>query len=451
MSISEKLRLAYVAEWLLVVSVSAVPVEYSPTVEADGTVVVMLEKREENSESLNRVINEAVGRDHAIVSHGGDGDGDGDNDGDSAHGSFTGEPPSGNTTFHLGPSKQADLLPARLEEQQGPSTAAKHLMIAGGAIAAFIFVAAIAFWLYKTKDRIFRKANFKCWKRGGGAHRLRGGDTMYDEKSSVYPQSTIFGGGGSTRPGAERKHSIPGMPFPPPAALAPSDGSLERRQSRKRLLIRTSLLPKNQPVSPVSPIDEKGTFYDGASDASSTSQQQKQPPLPPPVYMTDHPLLSPSQSSSISNIKPRKPPTTNQASSYAKMYPPPPIPTSSTPRNGNAQQAIDSRFSWTTSATSEAPNGAKSVRSSVDSEPRFRGVNSWVSHQAGRLERSERLAQLQLEQEQQQGGGGEVQLGSSPGTPRAFRHHPGAPVSFSAHQARKESADLDKQLLQSGR
>ena len=71
-------------------------------------------------------------------------------------------------------------------------------------------------------------------------------------------------------------------------------------------------------------------------------------------------------------------------------------------------------------------------------------MNSWVSHQAGRLERSERLAQLELEQREEQAR--DVQLDSSPGTPTPFTHHPGAPVSFLADRTSKESADLDKQL-----
>ncbi|CUS06859.1 unnamed protein product [Tuber aestivum] len=457
MSISKKLRLAYVAEWLLAVSISALPIEQSPVVEgADESVAVMLGKRERKHGSLGRVIDEVAGRNYDVFAQRGERDEDEDSDGDGkseggdsdgsvdSEGTSVGRDPrggthAGNTTLGWNPAEQAGSSPAKVEGQQGASTVAKNLLIAGGAIAAFIFVALIAFWLYKARGRIFRRANFKR----GTAHRFRGGGIAYDEKSSVYPQSTIFSSGSNTRPILERKYSIPGIPFPPPALALP-DTSPGRHRSREHLLIRTSLLREKRPVSSPYPVDEKGTFYDGASDADPSSPQQEDLPLPPPVYsyMTDHPLLSPSQSSSISNIKPRKPPrtattTNNRPQSYAQIYPPPPIPESNTiPRNA---PQMDSRFSWTTTVTSEAPSDVKSVRSSLNSEPMFRGVNSWVSHQAGKLERKERLAQLQLEQHEEEQAQ-DIPLGSPPATPNAFRHHPGAPVSFLEHRARMEAA-----------
>ncbi|KAG0641580.1 hypothetical protein HOY80DRAFT_725903 [Tuber brumale] len=462
MSISRDLRLAYVAEWLLVVSVSAVPVKHSSVVEeTDGNMVVMLGKREENSESLKRAVNEAVGLHRDIVArYKGNMDRDGGNYGDerseggdsvesadSSHKSSVGGGSGGsdqrdNATLGSGPLGQAGPSPTGLEGQQSSSTVARKLVVVGGVTAAFILVVTIIFWLYKTKGRIFRRTNSGRRKRCG-ADRLRGGDTVYDEKPSVYPQSTICGGGNSERPGMECKCSIPRMPLPPPAALAPPDTSVGRRQSRKNLLIRTSLLlPEKRPACSPSPTNEKGTFYDGASDVDSSpsSLEQEELSLPPPVYTTDRLLLSPSQSSSISNIKPRKPsitPTNSQQPSYAQMYPPPPIPESNTtPRNA---PIMVSRFSWTTTATSEAPSGAKSIRSSLDSEPRFRGVNSWVSHQAGRLERGGRVVQLQLEQQQQQQQ--RARNSSSPETP----------VSFLAHRARVESAELDGRLSRGGK
>ncbi|PWW79574.1 hypothetical protein C7212DRAFT_350422 [Tuber magnatum] len=390
MPISKKLRLEYVAEWLLVVSASALPMEQSPVVEgAAGSMAVML---------------------------------------------------------GLNPSEGAGSQHVRVEGRQGTSTVANNLLVAGGAAAAFIFVAAIAFWLYKTRGRTFRRANFRRWNRGA-EYRRRGGDTTYDEKSSVYPQSTIFGGGSSTQPVMERKHSVPGVPFPPPAALAPSDTSLGRHQSRKHLLSRTShLLPEKRPVSSPSPVDEKGTFYDGDSDVDSfsSSPQQEEPPLPPPPL----PILF-----HFKRQTPKTTPTStntyNRQQPYTQTYPPPPIPESETSQR-NAPQMV-SRFSWTTTATLEAPSGAKSVRSSLDSEPRFRGVNSWVSHQAGRLGRKERLAQLQLEQQQEEEQAWDIPLGSPPETPSAFRHHPGAPVSFLEHRARMEAAAMDGRLSRGGR
>jgi len=68
MPISKKLRLAYVAEWLLAVPVSAVPVEHSPVVaEGGSSMVVMHEKMEENLESLKKILGDPVRLDHELV------------------------------------------------------------------------------------------------------------------------------------------------------------------------------------------------------------------------------------------------------------------------------------------------------------------------------------------------------------------------------------------------
>lgn len=84
MPISQKLRLAYVAEWLLAVSVSAVPVEHSPVVvEGDSSMAVMYGKREENPESMEQVVSDAVRLDHEIAHHSRKGNRDSDSDGDS--------------------------------------------------------------------------------------------------------------------------------------------------------------------------------------------------------------------------------------------------------------------------------------------------------------------------------------------------------------------------------
>lgn len=84
MPVSQKLRLAYVAEWLLAVSVSAAPVEHSSVaVEGDSSMAAMYGKREENPESMEQVVNDAVRLDHEIAhsrKKNRDSDGDGDSD-----------------------------------------------------------------------------------------------------------------------------------------------------------------------------------------------------------------------------------------------------------------------------------------------------------------------------------------------------------------------------------
>ena len=93
MPISKKLRLAYVAEWLLAVPVSAVPVEHSPVVaEGDSSMVVMHEKREENLEALKKILGDPVRLDHELVrrhrrAKDSDDNGDSDRWGDSSNNS----------------------------------------------------------------------------------------------------------------------------------------------------------------------------------------------------------------------------------------------------------------------------------------------------------------------------------------------------------------------------
>jgi len=84
MPISKKLRLAYVAEWLLAIPVSAVPVEHSPVVaEGDRSMAMMYEKREDNHGPPRGVLGDPVRLDHELKSQGGNGDGDSESDGDS--------------------------------------------------------------------------------------------------------------------------------------------------------------------------------------------------------------------------------------------------------------------------------------------------------------------------------------------------------------------------------
>lgn len=168
-------------------------------------------------------------------------------------------------------------------------------------------------------------------------------------------------------------------------------------------------MPKPPPLVLVLQGSKKATedsqtfFFENGSDRSSSL-----------TLTTLYEMRSPSQDSSISQTVPY--PYRNPTSrKLYRSFQPPPIPESPEP--------VGSRFSWTNT----------SVRTSIDSSPRFRTVTSWVDHQAGRLSVRAKLA--------------EMQLGEEPSTPVELGHHPGAPVRFFAQHQRLESADLDQRII----
>ncbi|KAH8144921.1 uncharacterized protein LAJ45_11042 [Morchella importuna] len=361
---------------------------------------IPLDRREaeENSDSLNQTIEDAVHLDKDIqaekneVESDDESDDEDDDDDDSSRNDSRNRPPISSTISASLPTTTststststtafADTLPSASTTTTTtttptalpnilPSPANTHnrnAAIAGGTIGGILVLALIAFLLYR-----FRKA--------------RPSPTVYpDEKSHPYthpyptaPPSTLFGGGSSQRTGAASVAPPPTMPKPPPLVF----------------------------INPPAHSVDVGTFYrpETANPATTTGAD----PLPP-VYEE---MRSPGMESSISQTEPY-PEKAAARKMYASFGPPPEPPV-----------AQVSRFSWTTR------------RSSVDSEePKFRSVNSWVSNQAGRDGVKEKLAQMGLK------APGEV-----PATPVEFRFHPGAPVQFGVGHGRMESADLDRQL-----
>lgn len=201
----------------------------------------------------------------------------------------------------------------------------------------------------------------------------------YERQQDTPPPPRIPFGEKSSSTAHQRNETVTAMPKPPPLVLV-LQGSKKASE------------------------DSQTFFFENGSDRSSNLTLTT-------VYEE---MRSPSQDSSISQTVPY-PYRNPVVRKLYRSFQPPPIPESPEP--------MESRFSWTNN----------SVRTSVDSSPRFRTVTSWVDHQAGRLSVRAKLA--------------EMQLGEEPSTPVEFGHHPGAPVKFLAQHQRLESADLDRQIM----
>jgi len=289
-------------------------------------------------------------------------------------------------------------------------------MIAGGAVGAFIVICLIIWGVWKWRHLIT------------GAWRRR----RPNDRRVIDPLGG-FGGyyGDYKRPGSFMSENRSGMLFgsshdlsreqivdrltPPPPALAPSNTSLRRQVSERRQLVRESMLDeKHKQRLPISQ-----TFF--LEDDDTLTEKQTEPKR---------------RKSSAGNLTIQIPqPSSEEHGTF--YFPPPPIPDSPEAAHGQ------SRFSWTSTN-----NDNKSKRSSVESEPaRYRTVDSWVSHQVSRTLRDDHSDERATKTSQsQQPIPDPLPTGSVPSTPAAFRHHPGAPVSFIARHKRLESADIDRQL-----
>lgn len=308
---------------------------------------IPLDRREaeENSDSLNQTIEDAVHLDKDIQAEkneveSDDESDDEDDDDDSSRNDSRNRPPISSTISASLPTATtttalADTLPSTTTTPTPtalpnllPSPANTHnrnAAIAGGTIGGILVLALIAFLLYR-----FRKA--------------RPSPTTYPDEKHPYthpypaaPPSTLFGGGSSQRTGAASV--APTMPKPPPLVF----------------------------INPPAHSVDVGTFYRPETATAAAE------PLPP-VYEE---MRSPGMESSISQTEPFPGEKAAARKMYASFGPPPEPPVPQV-----------SRFSWTTR------------RSSVDSEePKFRSVNSWVSNQAGRDGVKEKLAQMGLKGE----------------------------------------------------
>lgn len=248
----------------------------------------------------------------------------------------------------------------------------RHIAIVGGTVAVLVFFALVGFLIYRWRAS---KKNNQQWS-----------DKKYppiDNRMSQYEQKA-------------------------PLSISTDDKSSSAAHSNRQWSETITIIPKPSLLVLVPQGREKISedhqtfFFDHDSNRSSNRTT---------VYKE---MRSPSQNSSISQTAPY-PYRNPTARKLYKPFQPPPIP--ETPE-------LVSRFSWTN----------VSVRTSIDSSPRFRTVTSWVDNQAGRLSVKAKLAEM---------GGSSVL--STPSTPKEFGQHPGAPVGFLTQHQRLESVDLDEQ------
>ncbi|KAL7270583.1 hypothetical protein RUND412_006704 [Rhizina undulata] len=337
------------------------------------------------------------------------------------------EPPNAeNDSPHGGPPA------VTIQAQSESSETAEHIMIAGGTVGATILIMFIVFYLIRWRKNMFKKCLPKSSRKEKPLPPTPAPDSNASERRQTMTErhpSTLFGGGSSGNSVNTRESQHPKMPFPPPPALVPSDDSLYRRESHPNL-VRNSLLNRDQEAAATS-NDQGQTFYleDDVQEPTlaltAPPRYTKSPQPTPPVENSNSYFTITTANSNVASD-----------ASQGFTFPRPPIPDSPE----MAHEA--SRFSWATNQ--DAMAHARSVRSSVESQPRFREITSWVAHQVQRQERSAKPSKLSLEQKPVETA---AAGGSVPSTPAAFRHHPGRPVTFMAQHRRMESSDLDRQMM----
>lgn len=285
------------------------------------------------------------------------------------------------------------------------------------------------------------------------------------------PVSTLFGSKESTTTGDD---ILAGLPAP---AMVRYSTTTSRRESRNAKYVRQSLLLRNGGSGATSP-----EFYSPTDSSSPPFRNRSQSPpfrtrsransdrfpiaihtstttspvSPLPSTTTTSPTLAPSEIDDSFFHALSQPKHSIQAPQPIAVVPAFLIP--ETP-----VEPKDSRFSWSTNQTRRTQPAVPSMGTPVidtgnagrtyprvsmaESEQRFRGVNSWVSNQRGRLEGSRYHS----------GGGTNGMEGAvgvvrqsqgnlPPQTPTEFRQHPGRKVSYGASGQRIVSEELDRVL-----
>lgn len=298
----------------------------------------------------------------------------------------------------------------------------EHFLIAAGAIAGVVLIAFIIFAILRFNPRLRERVLGKLFPS------MRGTFFFGGEKKSKGDSSTLFGTGsfwGSKSRGAMTERTTSVM-FPPraPAALAIDDNATERRYSRQNL-VRGDLLRRQMEA------DSEFSEYE----------------TPPPIY------------SGFQAVADEKAPPVSRAATEVYV--------ADGFRGDTAQAIRDSQTSNSTvpPVVPPTPSTVANRRSLESEAPRFRGVNSWVSNVAHRMEDGKAFAAVLPEGsvvDQPIGGSKNGRFSgaagrfprsrdstsrnsSVPATPVVFRVHPGARLDTGAHH-RVMSEDLDRQL-----
>jgi len=264
-------------------------------------------------------------------------------------------------------------------------------------LVAFVVICAICFALWKWRVALVaifsRGREQKDSEKGtasAGRWFKKSAKARRSQRRSLFGTTTTITGGG--------EHTTYNMPHPPPPALAPSTiGGIDMQARRQR--VRHTLEAQREPGTARS----QTFFIDDETDNNNNNNNNNSP-------------------------APRKTKREN-LSLTIDVFGNATFVTPAVPDSPEAAKA-SSRYSWVT-----PPQDAQSLpRSSLESAPRFRTVNSWVSQQADRAARS--------------GGNGFGRRGSgtTPPTPVEFRQHPGSPAEFLSDSPRIESRVLDLRI-----
>ncbi|KAF8243246.1 hypothetical protein K440DRAFT_664206 [Wilcoxina mikolae CBS 423.85] len=273
----------------------------------------------------------------------------------------------------------------------------EHWMIAVGSVVAFIVICAICFALWKWRAVVVAK-----FSRRRGQNDPEKGAALagrWFKKSAKAPKSerrSLFGTATTvTGAGDHAGYQIPN--FPPPA-LAPSTIGRLDMQARRQQVRRTLLAESEKQRVPASARSQTFFIDDEHHDESPAPRKTKRENLSLTIDVFGNATF----------VAPAVPDSPEAAKT-------------------------NTRYSWVT-PPQDAQTPRSLPRSSMDSAPRFRTVDSWVRQQADRAARA--------------GGNGFDRRGSitTPPTPVEFRQHPGSPAEFLSDSPRIESRVLDLRM-----
>ncbi|KAF8542176.1 hypothetical protein BDD12DRAFT_876964 [Trichophaea hybrida] len=273
----------------------------------------------------------------------------------------------------------------------------EHWMIAVGSVVAFIVICAICFALWKWRAVLVAK-----FSRRRDQNDLEKGVAptgRWFKKSAKAPKlerQSLFGTGTTvTGAGDHAGYQIPNFPLP---ALAPSTIGRLDMQARRQQVRRTLLAESEKQGVPASARSQTFFIDDEHHDESPAPRKTKRENLSLTIDVFGNATF----------VTPAVPDSPEAAKT-------------------------NTRYSWVT-PPQDAQTPQSLPRSSIESTPRFRTIDSWVRQQADRAARA--------------GGNGFDRRGSitTPPTPVEFRQHPGSPAEFLSNSPRIESRVLDLRM-----
>ncbi|KAH7342885.1 hypothetical protein BKA65DRAFT_300203 [Rhexocercosporidium sp. MPI-PUGE-AT-0058] len=375
-------------------------------------------------------------------------------------------------------------------EDRGPqrvgqlSDLAEHLLIAAGAIGAFIIIAAGIYFLHKMKrdplasvrDRRFGKGGSRGWygwRREGPGY---GGDEApYYYRRSYGSDEKAMSNQQHIERQNDASYSPNGMPIMANKASAEAitRANSQRQEATRQIHLDTSVPFVSQsthtsPVAQAAGVSATQAFYNASPQNTTLTREPSRAynnsgnQTVPGSVLADYnntgsknTLLSrqPGSQRTMGDFDPSSRQVNHMSymSSLSSGFGDGLIMPEPTVNGGASRQTYRqsrnpgiSRFSWSTAAPTTP--GTKSDRdtmytaTSTDSAPRFRTVNSWVAHQAGQVDKHEQSRvpsmpplppSLQTADHQRK-----------PSEDPAFRHHPGDEIEI-RNGSRVPSAILD--------